>query len=606
MSAVAGVLRAGVLSARDGDRGGASPGSGRPTCLLDGTIFNLREVAARVGAAATDPPEEILLAAHRRWGEEAPGHLRGNFAMAICDPVAGSALLACDQLGGRSVFFHRAAGATLTFAGDVRDLLRLLPSRPPPDEAALVAWIAGAPAHATGTLYRGVARLGPGELLSVSGRGAEVRCYWAPRYSQPLPLSRPEAAAMTGQRLAAAVRRHVPEHAACGVLLSGGLDSSSVAALAGDGPPGGVPPRAYSALFPDHPSIDESGLIGDVVSDLGLASSTISVRGGSMLRGSLEYLREWELPAASPNHFLWQPLLRRAAADGVALMLDGEGGDELWKASPYLLADEMRHGRALSTMRLARAMAGIERYRGWRSLTPYLSRFGLKGAAPASLQRAVRRAHGPARYAPEWLGERSAGLLFEQEDPWAWKRLDGPRWWAYMADLLTGARARLGVADYLRHRATMAGLEDRHPLLDLDLVEFALSLPPTLAVDARLERPLLRDAMAGSIPDSIRLRPEKSYFTALIDDCLGGRDVAPIRGLLTGTPEVERYLRPGAIDALLESPGGSSRTDLARSWSIWRLATAECWLRAQADGDFAAGLLEQCAERDDDWVLSPA
>ena len=397
----------------------------------------------------------------------------------------------------------------------------------------------------------------------------------------------------------------LPEPDQCGVLLSGGLDSSAVAALANAGPLQERGPQAYSAAFPLNPSIDESELVGDAASSLGLGRTTLSVRGGSMVAGSLEYLREWRLPAASPNHFLWQPLLRRAAADGITVMLDGEGGDELWMLSPYLLADELRRGHGFAALRLAREMAGVDRYRDWRSALPYLRVFGLKGAAPAALHRGIRRAHGPARYAPSWLSERSAATLFAEDDRWAWKRLDGPRWWAYMADLLTTARARLGVGDYLRHRAAMAGLDDRHPLIDPDLVEFALGLDPALALDAELDRPLLRRAMAGEIPDSIRLRPEKSYFTALFDDCLRGRDLALLRDLLAGSPEVGRYTRPGAARSLLEVPADRPGA-LARSWSLWRLMTAECWLRSLADEDLPARLLERCVVRADDWALSPA
>jgi asparagine synthase (glutamine-hydrolysing) len=578
--------------------GAPKPPIAQRACLLDGTVFNLDALASQLGVDAA--PATVLLAAHGRWGEEMVGRLRGNFAFAILDPGERRALLACDQLGSRSLLFHRA-GPSLTFATEVRDLLPLLPRRPAPDEAAVVGWVAGTPGLGGGTMYEGVRRLGPGELLSVGERGCEVRRYWQPAFRQPRALSREEAAGIARESLAAAVRRQLPEDGGAAILLSGGLDSTAVAALAAGAEPRHAP-RAYSATFPRHPSIDESGLVGDALAGLGLRGSSIAIRGGSMVHGSLEYLRDWELPAASPNHFLWQPLLRRAAADGVTAMLDGEGGDELWGFSPYLLADRLRSGHPLPALRLARRMAAGEE---WRVARRRLRNFGLIGAAPAGAHGLVRSLRGPERYAPPFLSAAAARLLFEQSDPWAWKRRDGPRWWSYMVDLLIDTRARLGVTDYLRHRAVSAGLEDRHPLIDLDLVELALGLPPTLALEAKLDRPLLREAMAGAIPDSIRLRPEKSYFTALLGDCLGGRDLPLARRLLGGSPEVGRYLRPGAIPRLLEVPAGQ-RLGLGRSWSLWRLLTAECWLRAQSDGDFPARALEECDTRAGDWELFPA
>jgi asparagine synthase (glutamine-hydrolysing) len=599
VSPLAGVLEAGSLVGGPWDS--AAPPRA-PLCLFEGAIFNLEEVAASLGRETGGDPADLLLAAHGRWGEGMLARLRGSFALLVHDPRARSTLLACDQLGGRSLFLHRA-GARLAFATEMRDLLRLLPTRPGPDRASLLGWLAGTSAKGDGTLYEGVERLGAGTLLRVADCGLEARRYWSPSYLPPAQLSRGEAAAAARELMVAAVRRQLPEGTEAGILLSGGLDSSSVAAL-GQARMSAGKPRAYSAVFPAHPSIDESGLIKDVVADLGLAHTSLSVGGGSMVAGSLEYLREWELPPASPNHFLWQPLLLRAAREGVALMLDGEGGDELWQMSPFLLADRLRSGRPLAAARLARTMAG-DRFRGWRSVSPYLRTYALRGALPASAHDALRRRHGPARYAPGWFPPASAKLLFEREDPWAWKRLDGPRWWAYMADLLTGARERLGVSEYLRHRATMAGLEDRHPLIDLDLVEFALGLDPTLALDPPLDRPLLREAMAGCIPDSIRLRPQKSYFTSLFGACLGGRDLALVRGLLDGRAEVGRYVDLEAVrQQLLGDEAAARRGDPVWGWPIWRLVTAECWLRSQGNDGLPNRLLDRCATDEDDWALS--
>jgi asparagine synthase (glutamine-hydrolysing) len=528
--------------------------------------------------------------------------LRGNFVLLIHDPRDHSLLLACDQLGTRSLFF-RADGDRLIFATEVHSLLQLLPSRPPPDELALVRWLAETTVGDGRTLYEGVSRLGAGRLLRAGGHGLELRRYWSPVYAPPRPMSRREAAEAARSALGAAVRAQLPAEGGCGVMISGGLDSSSVAALSREMLAPEVSLRAYSALFPDHASIDESALIGDAVADLGLGLTSITVHGGSMVHGSLEYLQRWELPAAAPNHFLWQSLLSQAAREGTTVILDGEGGDELWGFSPYLAADLLRSGRPRSALRLTGEMLGAERNLGWRQLMPFLRLYGAKGALPPSLHHALRRLRASQHYAPPWFTARSARMLAAQRDQWAWKHLDGPRWWAYMADLLTASRERLGVGEYLRHRAAMTGLEARHPLIDVDLIEFALSLPPRLALDPRFERPLLRDAMVDLIPDSIRLRPEKSYFTALLESCLGERDLPVIRHLLEGTPEITAYVDIAAVtrDLLAEPPG--KRGSGAWAWSVWRLLTAECWLRSQEDSSFVENALDLVDRRSTDWAF---
>jgi asparagine synthase (glutamine-hydrolysing) len=587
---------------------GAPPGLGcgeRPRCLLDGALFNAAELTARLELAPGLGAEELLATAYERHGASALARLRGNFVLLFVDPRRDRVLLACDQLGSRSLFF-KSTGSGLLFATEVHHLLALLPSRPAPDEPALVQWLAETSLPEGRTLYRGIERLGGGGLLELNRGEISVSRYWEPTFVEPAPISATEAAEQARATMARAVGRQLPDRRRCGVLLSGGLDSSSVAALARSEATDELPIRAYSAVFPDHDSIDESQLIEEAAASIGLERTSVAVRGGSMVRGSLEYLQRWETPLPAPNHSLWQPLLKRAAEDGTALLFDGEGGDELWKFSPYLLADLLASGRALPALRTTREMLGEDLYRGWRAAAPYLRVYGLKGAIPAPFHRAVRRLHSPQRYAPTWFSTSSAELLARHQDPWRWKRRDGPRWWSFMADLLTGVRERLGVGDYLRHRAAMSGLQGRQPLIDVDLVEFALGLPPTLAIDPRLERPLLRDAIAGLVPDSIRLRPGKSYFTALFHDCLGGRDLALIRELLTGKPEIGAYVDLDAVRRqLLDDPAGGGQRRADWPWSVWRLVTAECWLRFQHEEDFIERLLDDCVARDDDWTLLP-
>jgi asparagine synthetase B (glutamine-hydrolysing) len=170
---------------------------------------------------------------------------------------------------------------------------------------------------------------------------------------------------------------------------------------------------------------------------------------------------------------------------------------------------------------------------------------------------------------------------------WDWKRLPGPLWWRYLADALTAQRERFGVHDFLRRKAALAGVEGGHPFLDDGpLVDLALRLPPESAFDRDLDRPLLREAMAGIVPDPIRLRPDKSVFNSVFARALDGPDRAPIRRLLADpNAEVNAYVRPERVrEHLLDRPPG--RTGMRWAWPLWRLAMIECWLRAQANPSF--------------------
>jgi asparagine synthetase B (glutamine-hydrolysing) len=299
------------------------------------------------------------------------------------------------------------------------------------------------------------------------------------------------------------------------------------------------------------------------------------------------------------------PLLRRAAHEGITVMLDGEGGDELFGCSEYLLADRILRGDIRGAISLARRFPGVGDDPKTGLLWALVREYGLKGAAPHGLHRMMRRVFGADRYAPRWLKPPSAKRYLELHDEWAWKKRGGPRWWGYLADLLTSGRERIGVYDLLRQRASLAGLANRHPLLeDIDLVELVLRVPPELAFDPELTRPLARDAVVGLLPDEIRLRPDKVDFSRLLIEALSGPDRALATQLL-GAKDAElwAYAEPKEVGKLLETP-------LERRGPVWarvvsRLATTESWLRSQADPSFPQRLLEEHSSPLSDGARSP-
>ncbi len=194
------------------------------------------------------------------------------------------------------------------FATEVAGVLELLPTRPAPDEVALAHWLAASGPPQGRTFYAGVQRLGEGRLLRLREGSWEEGTYWAPRYSADLESDPEAAVAGLRRRLAVAVGRRTRDGRAA-VLLSGGIDSSAIAGIAAEAASAASPLRAYSAVFPRQPRADESRLIEATVGDLGIDWVRIAVEEGSPVAGSLEYLREYQLPPSSPNLFFWMPLL---------------------------------------------------------------------------------------------------------------------------------------------------------------------------------------------------------------------------------------------------------------------------------------------------------
>ena len=128
----------------------------------------------------------------------------------------------------------------------------------------------------------------------------------------------------------------------------------------------------------------------------------------------------------------------------------------------------------------------------------------------------------------------------------------------------------------------MAGLEARHPLLDLDLVELALGLPPELAFDRRFNRPLLRQAMEGLVPDEVRLRPYKSRFDPVLVAAIEKDRRAIERLLLAPTAELRAFVDADDLHEVLERTPSDAAGERERAMKLWTFAMLECWLRRLA------------------------
>lgn len=551
-------------------------------CVLDGEVFNRGALARSVDLPADTPAAAVLAVLYARRGESVLTDVEGEFALVIWSMSESSGLLARDRLGARPLFLSRS-GSDVVFASEVRDVVAALPRRPDPDRESVARLLVDGRGRPGRTLHAGVQALEPGHLLRLGGEGGIARAYWRPRYQPPTPLHRDEAAKTLLAGISRSVRARVAGSASSAILLSGGLDSSVVAALAARDAHGPAP-RAYCALFPDHPGIDEERHVAAVARSCGLPVMAMRLRGGSAVAGLLGYLAAWGEPSPSPNYFVWAPLLERAAADGTDVLLEGHGGDELFGLDGWLIADRLRQLDVRGAVGLARAIPGLSDDR--HSLVAALLQFGVRGALPVRLHRLLRRLrrfrHGAS---PSVLRPAVAARIRDGPDEWAWKERSGPRWWSHLAHLLTNGATELGVFDYLRRRSVLAGLRARQPLMDAGLVEIVLGLDPALAFDGEMDRPLLRYGARGIVPDSIRCRRDKPAFNAVLDESLLGPDLGAVRKLLGEGARVAEWVEPRFRAELLAGPRGPAGS---RRWgmSVWRMLAAECWLRAQEDPGF--------------------
>ncbi|MEA2444520.1 MAG: hypothetical protein QOJ12_1812, partial [Thermoleophilales bacterium] len=554
---------------------GAAGDGGRVAWWLDGEID---EVAGSAPAAPDDLEPRL---AAQPVGEDTVAGWRGAFAVLAWDNASGRGILARDHVGERSVYMA-TEGPRLLFASELRALLRMLPTRPAPDDVAVAQWLSSGSIAGSRTLHSGVERLLPGHAVMLSPSGRRTVSYWSPRYVEPVATPLEEVGAGLRDLLGRAIARRRRGDQPLGVLLSGGLDSTSVAALAttlGD-------VTGYTAALPDHPGVDESQLVAALARGVPLSLATAEVRSPSAFPTALEYLAAWELPLTGPGALFEFPLAQLAARDGLGLLIDGQGGDELFGASPYLIADAVRAGRPRRVLDLARVLAGGGA--SPRELGAVVMRQGLRPALPHGVHRVARRIRPPRRYGAAWLSDEAARAVARTDDAWDWKRPGGaPRWWAAQLDLMTGLRERFGVQEYVRHRGASAGLRSRSPLLDPDLVESMLAVAPELAFRSALGRPALREAVRGLSPDPVRLREGKSDLSPFLHQSVAGAGSDAIAALLREPgARARRYVRPDALERILARTRVVEPGSLPLAIALWRIGNMELWLRLQEDPAF--------------------
>jgi asparagine synthetase B (glutamine-hydrolysing) len=318
----------------------------------------------------------------------------------------------------------------------------------------------------------------------------------------------------------------------------------------------------------------------------------MAVHGGSLLSGLLAYADASWMPDISANNFFWIELLRRAGEDGIDVLLDGEGGDELFMVPRYLLADLLGRGRLRRARNLLQHWPQIAGNPSTRARLSIARRYGLGGLVPHSVERAWWVARGnESAIKLTRPAERAARRA---SDPAPWKRLDGPLWWRNLAYHMTDGPDRFGAPEHALRIARMAGVRRRRPLLDLDLSEYVLQLPPDMAFSPWFTKNHARRAMVDRVPDSIILRRKKTLFSDVRSRAIEP-DLAFGRELLGPGAEVRRYVEPETIEAAVTGlpADADEMTRLSWGFKLQHLAGTEMWLRVQADPAAGEALREQ-------------
>lgn len=550
---------------------------GRWVLVYNGEIYNhqeiRRELEAVLGSAWSwrgTSDTETLLEACAQWGlPEALKRAVGMFALAMWDRSTQTLHLARDRAGEKPLFIYQRNGL-LAFASELKAILTLPMVERRLDHEALEYYLAYGYVPAPRCLLQGMQKVPPAEIWSLhqpTGKWARQR-YWA----LPVPATEicpwEEAQGEVERLLDRSVRGQLEADVPVGVLLSGGIDSGLVAALAARR--SGRKVRTFTISFPGHRDHDEGPLAREVARHLGTEHHELAAQPGSVdLLPTLA--RIYDEPIADTSMvptYLVNQMLRQE----VTVALAGDGGDELFAGYP--------HHRAVP--RLARLRRWLPypvrwavesmvtqlpvgvRGRGWL--------LGMSGARMGPLagvnlyfdrvlrQRLLQHPYAGSGLTPENYRDQ---LTTERDGSWLERAMRAD----FLSTLPNGFLVKTD-------RASMAhSVELRCPFLDHRLIEFAFGrLGDAARLRGELLKPLTRALAAKLLPPAIALGPKRG-FVAPLQEWSGGTWGKYLTSILENLERAP--LRQEFIQQLLRAQA-AGRANMNR---IFQLVMLELWMR---------------------------
>lgn len=571
----AGFARLAIIDLATGDQP-LVEGDGARVLLGNGEIYNYRELRTRLQAEGqvfrTSGDMEPALKLLASKGLDAVHDLNGMYGIALYERQPHRLVLIRDRLGIKPVYWTRLPGGGVLFASEVKALWASGLLSPAVDDSAVTTWLAHGWVPAPRTLWQGVNKLPPGHLLIAGNDGAvRIERYWRPAAAPDVPQDDEGAKRHLLDLLGDAVRLQLRSDVPVSAMLSGGIDSGLIVALAAQALD--RPLSTYTVRFTGA-AIDESPLAAAVAARYGTRHTTFEVDANDAARHLplLAWHADEPLVDATllPSH-----LINAVLAKETRVVLNGTGGDELFAGyGRYARLPVEARWTALPRplRRMGEALVGrIDPFRAWQLVRagkwdddrggylhdhccqfppPLLRVIGHHGGAVESAQRAPFAAFaGPAD---------TAALACELS--------------TYLPeDLLT-----------LLDRTTMASsVEGRVPFLDHRLVEAALAVPPAVRTPGGRQKGLERAMAAGLLPESVLAFP-KQGFASPVPAWFRGELHGLARRLLTRPRTLERgWWSKAGIERLLADPG-------RHAFRLYGLTMLELTVRLHTEHAFAS------------------
>jgi asparagine synthase (glutamine-hydrolysing) len=558
--------------------------------VFNGEIYNHAEVRRDLEAHGhryrTRSDTETIVHAYEQWGEACVHRFRGMFAFAIWDAPKRRLLLVRDRLGVKPLYWTRAHGALL-FGSEIKAILASGLVEPQVHRAVLPEVLSTRYTSGEDTLFHGIRKLLPGHLLVFEGGEVKTQQYWdIPTRETPvsLPLATSPVTRFR-ELLEESVRLRLMSDVPLGMFLSGGIDSSAIAAIMArliD-----RPLQTFSVAFKDR-AFNELDYAREVARAIGAESHEVVIDDRDFFGALPRLVWHEDEPIAHPSSV---PLyfVSALARQHVTVVLTGEGSDELLAGYGKYprVAWNWRAGTAYETV-LPRALrAAIARGvvpRLPRKLARYATRsFLAMDRSPEAMIfdnfASIRLADQQALLAPGLRGAATrAGAYGPSVD--YFNRLNGS---STLLDRLLYSDIKTYLVELLMKQDQMsmaASIESRVPFLDHKLVEYAATLPDAWKLSGFTTKRVLRESMKGLLPESILNRPKMGFPVPFAGWTRGSWNSVARDVLLDRRSRERGIIDPPAVDRLLRDHAEGRTEGGDRIWSLLNL---ELWHRTFID-----------------------
>ncbi len=532
-------------------------------------------------AEATDA--DLILAAYHVWGEACPTQIIGDYAFAIWDAKEQRLFCARDAFGIKSLHYARA-GATLCVASEAQQIIQhpLIPRRL--DEVTVADYLVNNVNDETRTMFMDVHKVPSAHILTAAQSSLQTKRYWDidPNF-QTVHQNDEEYAAHFLEifQRAVADRLRTPPGTNIGITMSGGMDSTSVAAVAQQiiNSQSGQPHLlACSYAFDQLKECDERQYSQAMADELGIELIYIMAENFWLLDDNEAHIPSLETPFVVEES-LYRHILGLFKQYNARVWLTGHGGDSLVGGSPLIYADRVQRGDIAAIPEVARLYG---RFKAPTSalLREYWDHF-LVPLIPESVIRFYQTVKKPSRLdLPNWLDTnfarrtQIAKRLMKSPVP---KHFSDRARQANLQHLI--ALGGVGRAVSLLERmSTCFCLEARHSFLDRRLAEFIMSIPPDQTYRTGVKKYILRTAMHGILPEVVRRRANKTNFCAYFDLGLRYQETEKIKSLLDNPIQAQRNLiyLPKLIRGYEDYLSGTQNIEPTM---LWAFITLELWLK---------------------------